>query len=70
MNKNWIIICLAFMLVIEYKTGFKRTFIIEDPNFKLHYPTTTIRQGHLKTYIDIRNVKRIYKLPITEMRVR
>lgn len=67
MNKNWIIYLLVILLVIEYKTGYKKAIIVPDDT-KITYPTTVIRlkgkaRGH-KKYIDMRRVGRIFEIPI------
>lgn len=67
MNKNWIIFLFAFLLVIEYKTGYKKTMIVDD-NFKIKYPTTVIKRGHNRTYIDMRRVKKIYKIKLEDIK--
>lgn len=66
MNKNWLIVIFAFLLIVEYKSGVKRSYIVDD-NFKIKRPTTVIRIGPHKKYIDMRNVKNVYKISLNEM---
>jgi len=54
------------MLFIEYKTGCKKTMIVND-DFKIKYPTTIVEIGRgNRKYIDMRRVKKIYKFRLGE----
>jgi len=69
MNKNWLILLLVTILILEYKTGYRKVMSVPD-NYKITYPTTVIRlrgkaRGH-KKYIDMRMIKRIYKYKLEE----
>lgn len=69
MNKNWIILLLVTILILEYKTGYRKVISVPD-NYKITYPTTVIRldgkaRGH-KKYIDMRMIKKIYEIKLRD----
>jgi len=64
MNKNWLILLLVTMLILEYKTGYRKVMSVPD-NYKITYPTTVLRlegkaRGH-KKYIDLRMLEKVYE---------
>lgn len=62
MNKNWLILLLVTMLILEYRTGYRKVISVPS-NYKITYPTTVIRgkpRGH-KKYIDLRMLKKVYE---------
>jgi len=61
MNKNWIIFLFAFLLVIEYKTGYKKSIAVDS--YRIGKTTTVLKIGHHRKYIDMRIVERIYEVP-------
>lgn len=67
MTKNWLILLLVTMLMLEYKTGYKKTMIVPDDT-KITYPTTVIRQGAHKKYIDMRLIRKLRKFRLEEIR--
>ena len=67
MNKNWIILLLVTMLILEYRNGHIKTMTVPE-NYNFTYPTTTIKlqgraRGH-KKYIDMRRVKRVWRIGV------
>jgi len=65
MNKKWFIYLFAFLLIIEYKTGYKKLIIVDE--YKIGKTITILRIGKHRKYIDMRRVKGIRKFRLEEI---
>ena len=59
--KHLIILLLSIILIIEYKTGYTKSIIVDS--YKIGKTTTVLKIGHHRKYIDMRIVERIYEVP-------
>jgi len=59
--KNWIIFLLIIILVIEYKTGYKKSIVVDS--YKIGRTTTVLKIGHHRKYIDMRIIEKISEAP-------